>query len=399
MFEHITAYAGDPILSLQQAFRDDPRPEKINLSIGLYYDEQGRIPRLASVQQAREHVATLTAPSVYLPMSGNAAYCQAVQTLLFGADSPALREGRVATIQTVGGSGALRVGADLLRRFFPESQARISDPSWDNHQAILEGAGFVVQPYAYFDYASQRLDFDAMKQDLAALPARTVVLLHPCCHNPTGADLTNAQWDEVIAIIVQRQLLPFLDIAYQGLAEGLEEDAYLIRALVQAGVSFLLANSFSKIFSLYGERVGALSMVCANADEAARALGQMQQAVRRNYSSPPAFGGSLVQTVLETPALLAEWTSEVDAMRTRMQAMRNRLYQGLVSHHPGYDWRFLLAQRGMFSYAPVLGPHMETLRVEHGVYIISSGRICVAGLNDNNVDRAAQAFAEVLKQA
>lgn len=397
MFEHITAYAGDPILSLQLAYRDDPRPEKINLSIGLYYDEQGRIPRLESVQKARQVVMANTEPSVYLPMSGNPAYCGAVQKLLFGADSPALHEGRVATIQTVGGSGALRVGADLLRRFFPESQARISDPTWDNHRAILEGAGFVVQTYAYFDYESQRLDFDAMAKALDQLPARTVVLLHPCCHNPTGADLSSTQWDVVVDIIKRRELLPFLDLAYQGLAEGLEADTYLIRALAASGVSFLLANSFSKIFSLYGERCGALSMVCANADEAQRALGQMQQAVRRNYSSPPAFGGSLVQTVLNTPALRAQWEAEVEAMRSRMHAMRTRLYEGLMHHHPAYDWSFLLAQRGMFSYAPVLGPRMRRLMDEFGVYIIESGRICVAGLNEQNVDRAAQAFASVLK--
>lgn len=397
MFEHITAYAGDPILSLQQAYRDDPRPEKVNLSIGLYYDEQGRIPQLESVQQARQTVLASTEPSVYLPMSGNPAYCRAVQSLLFGADSPALREGRIATIQTVGGSGALRVGADLLRRFFPESQARISDPTWDNHRAILEGAGFVVQTYAYFDYESQRLDFEALSLALDQLPARTVVLLHPCCHNPTGADLSPAQWDAIVEIIQRRELLPFLDLAYQGLAQGLTEDTYFIRALAAAGVSFLLANSFSKIFSLYGERCGALSMVCSSADEAQRALGQMQQAVRRNYSSPPAFGGHLVQAVLETPALRQQWEAEVEAMRVRMHTMRTRLYEGLVQHHPDYDWSFLLAQRGMFSYAPVLGPHMGRLMQEFGVYIIESGRICVAGLNEQNVARVAQAFAAVLK--
>ena len=397
MFEHITAYAGDPILSLQLAYRDDPRPEKINLSIGLYYDEQGRIPRLESVQQARQVVLANTDPSVYLPMSGNPAYCRAVQKLLFGEDSPAVHEGRIATIQTVGGSGGLKVGADLLRRFFPEAQARISDPTWDNHRAILEGAGFVVQTYPYFDYEAQRLDFDAMAKALEALPARTVVLLHPCCHNPTGADLSPAQWDVFVDIAKRRELLPFLDLAYQGLSEGLGPDTYLIRALTAAGVSFLVVNSFSKIFSLYGERCGALSMVCANADEAQRALGQMQQAVRRNYSSPPAFGGALVQTVLETPALRAQWEAEVETMRSRMHAMRMRLCEGLKQHHPAYDWGFLQAQRGMFSYAPVLGPRMQRLMDEFGVYIIESGRICVAGLNEQNVDRAAQAFASVLK--
>lgn len=397
MFSTLTAYAGDPILSLQLAYRDDPRPEKINLSIGLYYDEEGRIPRLESVQRAQQIVNASTAPSTYLPMGGSPAYCKGVQELVFGADSEALASGRVATIQTVGGSGALKVGSDVLHKFFPEASARISNPTWDNHRAIFEGAGFQVDVYPYFDPVTQRLDFDAMSAYLRTLPARTIVVLHPCCHNPTGADLSAQQWDAVVEIIAARNLLPFLDMAYQGLGQGFEQDAYLVRALVKAGVSFLVANSFSKIFSLYGERCGGLSMVCANADEAARAHGQMQQAVRRNYSSPPAYGGRLVETVLLDPELRALWRSEVDAMRTRIQAMRGQLYQGLVKHHPGYDWDFLLAQSGMFSYAPALAPHMNALIERFAVYIIESGRICVAGLNSRNVDRVAQAFAEVLK--
>lgn len=399
MFEHITAYAGDPILSLQLAYRDDPRPEKINLSIGLYYDEQGRIPRLESVQKARQVVMANIEPSVYLPMSGNPAYCGAVQKLLFGADSPALHEGRVATIQTVGGSGALKVGADVLRRYFPGSAVRISGPTWDNHRAIFEGAGFVVDEYPYFDHTTQRLDFDAMAACMRTLPEETIVVLHPCCHNPTGAELDTAQWDEIIKIVLERRLIPFLDMAYQGLGESFERDAYLVRALTSANVAFLVANSFSKIFSLYGERCGSLSMVCANADEASRALGQMQQAVRRNYSSPPAHGAQLVETVLLDPALHAMWVAEVNQMRDRIHAMRGRLHQGLVQHHPDFDWDFLLAQSGMFSYAPALAPHMDRLMQAHGVYIIESGRICIAGLNTQNVDRVAQAFASVLKEA
>lgn len=398
MFSQLSAYAGDPILSLQLAYRDDERADKVNLSIGLYYDEQGRIPRLPSVQEAGKVVNASTAPCVYLPMSGSPPYCRAAQGLVFGADSAVVQAGQVATIQTVGGSGALKVGADVLRRFFPESTVRISNPTWDNHRAIFEGAGFAVDVYPYFDLATQRLDFDAMADYLRHLPEKTIVLLHPCCHNPTGAELSTGQWDEIVGIVLERRLIPFLDMAYQGLGEGFDRDAYLVRALADAGVAFLVANSFSKIFSLYGERCGSLSMVCATADEASRALGQMQQAVRRNYSSPPAHGGHLVETVLLDPALRAMWEAEVTEMRDRIHAMRTRLHQGLVRHHPDFDWDFLLAQSGMFSYAPALAPHMDRLIQAHGVYIIESGRICIAGLNGQNVDRVARAFASVLKE-
>jgi len=397
MFEHLTAYAGDPILTLQQTYQQDARAEKVNLSIGMYYDEQGQIPRLESVQRARQIVLADTAPSTYLPMSGNADYCQAVQHLVFGQDCPALKENRIATIQTVGSSGALRMGVDLLRRFFPESQVWMSEPTWDNHRALIEGVGFTVNAYRYFDPVSQRLDFDGMSQDLARLPARSIVLLQPSCHNPTGADLTPEQWQRVVGIVTQRELLPLLDLAYQGFGLGIREDAWLVQALVDAGASFLVVNSFSKTFALYGERCGALSMVCANASEATRALGQMQQTVRRNYSSPPRFGCQLVQTVLQTPALRTLWEEEISTMRMRMHTMRTRLVEGLNQYHPDYDWRFLLAQRGMFSYAPVLGPHRQRLIEELGVYILETGRLCVAGLNEHSVERVAQAFATVLK--
>ncbi len=397
MFSKLSPYGGDPILSLQLAYREDARADKINLSIGLYYDEDGHIPQLQSVQKARELVNQLHEPCVYLPMSGNPAYCKGAQSVVFGVDSDIVRSGRVATIQTLGGSGALKVGADVLKKFFPESTARISDPTWDNHRAIFEGAGFPVETYPYFNRETQRLDFAAMAAYLDGLPEETIIVLHPCCHNPTGADLNTEQWDEVVNIVSRRRLLPFLDMAYQGLGEGFESDAYLVRALVKAELPFLVANSFSKIFSLYGERCGSLSMVCANADEAARAVGQMQQAVRRNYSSPAAYGARLVETVLLDSTLRSLWESEVGDMRQRIESMRTRLYRGLVQELPEFDWDFLLAQRGMFSYAPVLGQHMLRLRDEFGVYIIESGRICVAGLNASNVDRAARAFAAVLK--
>ncbi len=397
MFSTLSAYAGDPILSLQLAYRDDPRPDKINVSIGMYYDDDGSIPRLESVQRAQKIVNASTAPSTYLPMSGSPAYCKVAQELLFGKDADILLAGRVATIQTLGGSGGLKVGSDVLKKFFPNMVARVSDPTWDNHRAILEGSGFTVEAYPYFNPVTQRLDFEAMAEYLHTQAEQTLIVLHPCCHNPTGADLNFAQWDEIVQIIADRKLLSFLDMAYQGLGESLERDAYLVRALVRADLPFLICNSYSKIFSIYGERCGSLSMVCANADEASRAMGQMQQAVRRNYSSPPAYGGHVVETVLQNAELRALWESEVDAMRERIQFMRLELHRGLMRFHPAYDWDFLLAQRGMFSYAPALAPHMQELIEKFGVYIIESGRICVAGLNTHNVERTAKAFATVLK--
>ncbi len=397
MFQHIDAYAGDPILSLMETFKTDPRADKVNLSIGLYYDAKGVIPQLDAVQQAYGRIEGRRAvPSLYLPMEGMKAYREAIQQLLFGADSAAVQAGRVATIQTLGGSGALKVGADFLRRYFPQAEVWVSDPTWDNHVAIFEGAGFKVHSYPYFDPQTLGVAFDAMLDKLACLPAQSVVLLHPCCHNPTGSDLTPAQWDQVIEVLRARTLIPFLDIAYQGFGAGIDEDAYAIRALAAAGLPFLVANSFSKIFSLYGERVGGLSVVCHDAAQADLVLGQLKATVRRNYSSPPMLGAELVSAVLGDAVLKQGWLGEVDTMRTRIISMRQTLRDALGQTLPGRNFDYLVTQRGMFSYTGLSAAQVDRLREEFGIYLVRSGRICVAGLNTANIDRVAEAFARVM---
>ncbi|MFP8386842.1 aromatic amino acid transaminase [Klebsiella aerogenes] len=397
MFQKVDAYAGDPILSLMERFKEDPRSDKVNLSIGLYYNEDGIIPQLQAVADAEARLnAQPHGASLYLPMEGLNSYRHAIAPLLFGADHPVLKQNRVASIQTLGGSGALKVGADFLKRYFPQSRVWVSDPTWENHIAIFEGAGFEVSTYPWFDDETNGVCFEAFLAKLQTLPERDIVLLHPCCHNPTGADLSNAQWDEVVKVLKARNLIPFLDIAYQGFGAGMEDDAYAIRAIASAGLPMLISNSFSKIFSLYGERVGGLSIVCDDAETAGRVLGQLKATVRRNYSSPPNFGAQVVAAVLNDPALKASWLAEVEAMRTRILAMRQTLVDALKEAVPGKNFDYLLKQRGMFSYTGLSAAQVDRLREEFGVYLIASGRMCVAGLNSRNVQRVAQAFAAVM---
>ena len=397
MFQKVDAYAGDPILTLMETFRQDPRPHKVNLSIGLYYNEQGIIPQLQAVAAAETRLnARPQQASLYLPMDGLVSYRQAIAPLLFGAQHAALQAQRIATIQTVGGSGALKIGADFLKRYFPQSQVWVSDPTWENHVAIFAGAGFEVHTYPWYDAQTHGVKFDDFLATLKTLPARSVVLLHPCCHNPTGADLTAAQWDRVVEVLQAQQLIPFLDIAYQGFGAGMEEDAYAIRAIAAAGISALVSNSFSKIFSLYGERVGGLSVVCADAEEATRVQGQLKATVRRNYSSPPNFGAQVVACVLNDEALKASWLAEVEAMRLRILAMRQALVTALGAALPGRNFDYLLKQRGMFSYTGLSAQQVDRLREEFGIYLIHSGRMCVAGLNGDNVHQVAEAFAAVM---
>lgn len=397
MFQKVDAYAGDPILTLMERFKEDPRSDKVNLSIGLYYNEDGIIPQLKAVADAEARLnAQPHGASLYLPMEGLNSYRHAIAPLLFGADHPVLQQQRVATIQTLGGSGALKVGADFLKRYFPESGVWVSDPTWENHVAIFAGAGFEVSTYPWYDEATNGVRFNDLLATLKTLPARSIVLLHPCCHNPTGADLTNDQWDSVIEILKARELIPFLDIAYQGFGAGMEEDAYAIRAIASAGLPALVSNSFSKIFSLYGERVGGLSVLCEDAEAAGRVLGQLKATVRRNYSSPPNFGAKVVAAVLNDEALKASWLAEVAEMRTRILAMRQELVKVLSTEMPERNFDYLLNQRGMFSYTGLRTAQVDRLREEFGVYLIASGRMCVAGLNAQNVHRVAKAFAAVM---
>jgi aromatic-amino-acid transaminase len=396
MFQHVPAFPGDPILSLNEDFQQDPRAGKVNLGIGIYFDDAGRLPVMAAVREAEEGLARDIGPRPYLPMEGAAAYRAAVQQLVFGSRSEAVRAGRIATLQTPGGSGALRVGSDFLKTYFGDSQVWISDPSWDNHRAIFEGSGFKVKAYPYYDAATGGVRFDEMLGAIGALPARSIVLLHACCHNPTGVDLTRAQWAELVAVLQERQLVPFLDMAYQGFGDGLEEDAFAIRAMAAAGLRFFVANSFSKNFSLYGERCGALSVVCADEAEAQRVLGQLKSAVRRNYSNPPTYGARVVAAVLNTPALRERWQEELQAMRARIHAMRGQLRAGLESRLPGRDFSCFTRQRGMFSYTGLAPQQVQRLRESHGVYLVGSGRMCVAGLSVRNVEVVADAMADVL---
>lgn len=396
MFHNVEAYAGDPILSLMEKFKQDHRAHKVNLSIGLYHNEQGIIPQMQVVAAAQAQLSRVEqCASLYLPMEGLQPYRTAVQQLLFGSQHPMLRQERIATIQTVGGSGALKVGADFLKNYFPDSQVWVSDPTWENHVAIFNGAGFKVNTYPYFDTGSLGVKFDAMLGALKQLPKHSIVLLHPCCHNPTGSDLTTAQWDDVIKVIADRALIPFLDVAYQGFGVGMDQDAYACRAIATAGLPCLVSNSFSKIFSLYGERVGGLSVVCESQEVAIRVLGQLKATVRRNYSSPPSFGAQVVAKVLNDAPLKAQWQNEVASMRTRLLEMRKTLAEALKGVLPQHNFDYLLEQCGMFSYTGLSAAQVDRLREEFGVYLLHSGRMCVAGLNHNNVHFVAEAFAAV----
>ena len=396
MFKHIPPFGGDPILSLNEDFQKDPRPNKINLSIGIYFDDAGRIPVMSSVKRAEALVVAKGGPKPYLPIEGAANFRSAVQQLLFGAGHEAVTSGRVATIQSVGSSGGLKVGADFINRYFPGSQVWVSDPTWDNHRSMFEGAGLTVNTYPYYDASTGGLNFGAMLAALRKLPAKSVVLLHACCHNPTGVDLSTAQWDTLIPVLRERELIPYLDLAYQGFGDGIEADAHAVRALASAGVSFFIANSFSKSMSVYGERCGALSVVCPDAGQAVNVLGQMKFTVRRNYSSPPIHGGQIVATVLTDPELRREWETELGAMRERILAMRKKLYAMLKAKVPGRDFEYFLTQRGMFSFTGLTAARVDKLREEHALYMVRSGRICVAGLNSSNVEATAVAIAAVL---
>ncbi len=401
MFQHIDAYAGDPILTLNEAFGKDPRPHKINLSIGIYFDDAGKLPVLRAVREAETAMLQSIGPRSYQPMEGAANYRSAVQQLLFGANHEAVLSKRIATLQTIGGSGGLKVGGDFLKRYFPNANVWVSDPTWDNHRAMFEGAGFAVNTYPYYDASTGALNFAGMLQAFrgngsGAIPEGSIVLMHACCHNPTGVDLTAAQWAELIPAIQARALIPYLDIAYQGFGDGIVEDTFALQLLTQAGISFFCASSFSKSFSLYGERCGALSVVCPDSAQAELVLGQMRATVRKNYSSPPTHGGQIVARVLQTPALYAQWADELDTMRARIQLMRQRLFEVLQQKLPGKDFNYFLTQRGMFSYTGLTAAQVDTLREEHAVYLVRSGRMCVAGLNSGNVEATAVAMAAVL---
>ena len=398
MFQHVDTYAGDPILSLMEEFGKDQRSHKVNLSIGLYYNEDNIVPQLNAVKAAYKNIAASNDQvKLYLPMDGLKSYNQATQALVLGQQSQARRDGRAVTIQTLGGSGALKVGADFLKKYFPESDVWVSQPTWENHIAIFNGAGLHTHFYPYFDAATNGVNVPAMLEKLSQLPAKSIVLLHPCCHNPTGADLTTAEWDQVIEVLKQQDLIPFLDIAYQGFGQGLEEDAYAIRALDQAGMNFIVSNSFSKIFSLYGERIGGLTFVCDDQVTAQKVLGQLKATVRRIYSSPATTGALLVDNVLNDADLTAQWQAELTEMRERIIKMRQILNEKLSQALPAHDFSYLVKQQGMFSYTGLTAEQVDILKDKYGIYLVRSGRMCAAGLNLNNIDYVAESIAEVIK--
>lgn len=399
IFERVELAPRDPILGLNEAFAADPRVSKVNLGVGVYYDEHGRIPLLEAVRRAEQARLQSPQPRGYLPIDGLASYDAAVQQLLFGADAEPVASGRVVTIQALGGTGALKVGADFLRRHVPTVRAIISNPSWENHRALFESAGFEVTAYPYYDPSSHGIDFAGMAQALADAEPNTVVVLHACCHNPTGVDLSLEQWRELVDIIKHRALIPFLDIAYQGFGESLHEDAIAVRLLANAEVPVFIASSFSKSFSLYGERVGALTIVTANRDEATRVLSQVKRLIRTNYSNPPTHGAAIVASILRDADLRALWERELAGMRDRIKAMRERLVDGLRRHGVPRDFSFLLRQRGMFSYTGLTPEQVERLRREYGIYAVATGRICVAALNTSNIEYVCGALASVLEDS
>jgi aromatic-amino-acid transaminase len=386
----------DPILGITEGFNADANPAKVNLGVGVYYDDNGKVPVLECVKRAEQMLATEVSPRTYLPIEGMAAYVKAVQELLLGDDAVALIEQRVVGIQALGGTGALKVAADFLKRFDTKATVWISNPSWENHRALFESAGFEVKNYPYYDATTRGLDFNAMAAALDKLPAGEIVVLHACCHNPTGADLTNDQWTRVIEIVKSRALVPILDIAYQGFAEGLTQDGAVVRRFADAMSPVFICSSFSKSFSLYGERIGALNVVTASKDEATRAMSQLKRIVRTNYSNPPTHGAKVVTKVLTTPELRAMWEQELGQMRERIKLMRKALVDKVQARKPGYDISFVLQQRGMFSYSGLSKDLVDRLKSQYSIYAVDSGRICVAALNNQNVERVAEAIAALV---
>jgi aromatic-amino-acid transaminase len=387
----------DPILGITELYVADQNPNKVNLGVGVYYDENGKVPLLECVRQVEQQQVLQGAPRPYLPIDGLQSYDRAVQSLVFGAEAPAVKEKRVLTVQALGGTGGLKIGADFLKQLSPDAQVWISEPSWENHRALFEGAGFKVNAYPYYDAATRGLKFEAMLATLDALPAGAIAVLHSCCHNPTGVDLSQEQWRKILAVVQARALVPFLDLAYQGFADGIDADAYAARLFAGAMSPVFLSSSFSKSLSLYGERIGAFSLVAGSADEAARSLSHLKRIVRTTYSNPPTHGSDIVARVLTDPSLRNLWEQELGGMRERIKDMRKALAEGIRQRVPGADWSFVLRQSGLFSYTGLSKAQVERLRTEFSIYTIETGRVCVAALNAKNVGYVCDAIAKVIR--
>ncbi|WP_237886301.1 amino acid aminotransferase [Pseudomonas sp. PGPR40] len=396
LFSAVEMAPRDPILGLNEAFNADTRTNKVNLGVGVYCDEEGRIPLLRAVVEAETIRAAQHVSRGYLPIDGIAAYDQAVQKLLFGNDSPLIAAGRVITTQAVGGTGALKIGADFLKQLLPNAVVAISDPSWENHRALFETAGFPVQNYRYYDAATHDVNRAGLLEDLNALPSGSIVVLHACCHNPTGVDLSPADWKNVLDVVKAKGHVPFLDMAYQGFGDGIDEDAAAVRLFAESDLTFFVSSSFSKSFSLYGERVGALSIVSDSREESARVLSQVKRVIRTNYSNPPTHGASIVAAVLNSPVLRAQWEEELAEMRLRIRGMRIQMVDLLAKNAPQRDFSFVGRQRGMFSYSGLTVEQVTRLRNEFGIYALDTGRICVAALNQSNIDAVTKAIVQVI---
>jgi aromatic-amino-acid transaminase len=396
LFSAVEMAPRDPILGLNEQYNADTNPAKVNLGVGVYFDDNGKLPLLQCVQAFEKTMMDKPTPRGYLPIDGIAAYDAAVKSLVFGADSEPVKSSRIATVQAVGGTGGLKIGADFLKRLNPDAKVMISDPSWENHRALFTNAGFVVESYRYYNEQTRGLDFAGMLADLNAAPVGTIILLHACCHNPTGYDISPAQWDEVIAVVKAKFLVPFLDMAYQGFGFGIAEDGAVIGKFVDSGLNFFVSTSFSKSFSLYGERVGALSVLCQDKEEAGRVLSQLKVVIRTNYSNPPTHGGAIVAGVLNNPELRALWEQELGEMRVRIKAMRQKLVDGLKEAGVTQDMSFITQQIGMFSYSGLSKGQMVRLRDEFGVYGTDTGRMCVAALNSKNIDYVCACIAKVI---
>ena len=396
LFTAVEMAPRDPILGLNEQFNADTNPNKVNLGVGVYFDDNGKLPLLACVQAVEKQMTDAPKPRGYLPIDGVAAYDSAVKGLVFGADSEPVTSGRAVTVQGIGGTGGLKIGADFLKKLNPAAKVLISDPSWENHRALFQNAGFEVDSYAYYDAAKRGVNFEGMLASLNAAVAGTIVVLHACCHNPTGYDITAAEWDQVVAVVKARNLTPFLDMAYQGFGYGIKEDGAVIGKFVAAGLSFFVSTSFSKSFSLYGERVGALSVLCESKEEASRVLSQLKICIRTNYSNPQIHGATVVATVLNTPELRAQWEGELGEMRVRIKAMRQKLVDGLKAAGVKQDMSFITSQIGMFSYSGLSKDQMVRLRTEFGVYGTDTGRMCVAALNSKNIDYVCASIAKVV---
>jgi aspartate/tyrosine/aromatic aminotransferase len=396
MFEQFTPAPPDAILGLTEAFRKDPNPNKVNLGVGVYKDATGNTPILASVKEAEARLLQSEKSKSYLPIEGAPAFNSATQALLFGAEHEIIRSRRAATAQAPGGTGALRMAADTIARLMKGARVWISNPTWPNHPSVFQSAGLEVKVYPYFDAKRNDVDFDAMLATLREINAGDVVVLHGACHNPTGVDLSPAQWQAVAEVVAQRQLLPLVDFAYQGFADGIMEDAVGLHTLAKTGAEMLVANSYSKNFGLYNERIGALTLVAKNEEAAQTLLSHVKLAIRANFSNPPAHGGAIVATVLNDPQLRAQWEDEVGQMRDRINGMRHLLVETLNEKGVERDFSFITRQRGMFSFSGLNPDQVKALRDDYAIYIVGSGRISVAGLSEESMDYLCTAIGEVL---